>query len=282
MQSSRKTLNADIENFGVKPKKSYGQNFLVSDKALDRIVWVSKLNEGDKVLEVGPGTGLLTGKLLAAGADVVAVEKDRELFDLLKIKFAEELKRGQLVLMNEDFLDLDFPVFLEQEGFSAHNFKVVANLPYQITSPFFERVLERGFLPERLVLTLQKEVVDKIVSAGKKGNSLGVLIGLCSSELTIEKVFPPSFFHPQPKVSSALLLVTGLQYPEGVEIKKMRRLIKVGFSERRKKLINNLKRGLPEFSQLIESVWVSLGLDLGLRAEHLKREDWLNLYRKIF
>lgn len=275
-------MNQDMGEFGLKPKKSFGQNFLVSDEALKLIVEAAELKSGNKVLEVGPGTGLLTDRLLAAEAEVVAVEKDRELAELLKRKFSEEILKKKLFLINADFLDLDFPKFLEKLGFSDGKFKIVANLPYQITSPFFERVVERNFLPERLVLTLQKEVADNIVAEGKKSGSLGVLLDLCSSRLEIKKIFPPHFFYPQPKVSSALLFASGIKYPARVEIKKMRRLIKIGFSERRKKLIKNFKKTMPELASSAEKIWVKSKLSADLRAEQLKGDDWLNLYRAIF
>ncbi len=282
MQSSKKDLNEDIANFGIKPKKSFGQNFLVSDEALKSVVDAADVREGDKILEVGPGTGLLTERLLDRGSKVLAVEKDKELFLILNSKFKKEIGEGRLIILNADFLDLDFPSFVEKAGFSVGNYKVVANLPYQITSPFFERIVERGFLPEIVALTLQKEVAEKISSNNKKKNSLGVIIRLCSQNSAIKKIFPPHFFYPQPKVSSALLVVSGLEYPKGIQIKQLRRLVQAGFSEKRKKLINNLRKNFPEYKFSLEKFWQEQGLDENLRAEQIEESEWLSISKSIF
>ncbi len=282
LQIGRKSLTEDFEKFRINPKKYLGQNFLVSDIALQTVIKEAEITREDTVLEVGPGTGLLTERLLKAGAKVVAVEKDKDLFELLKKKYLKAIKKNRLVLVKADFLDLSFPSFLENLAFKAGKYKVVANLPYQITSPFLERIIERDFLPQSLILTLQKEVVEKIAIEGKKKSSLGVLIGLCAKKIVLKKIFPPNFFYPQPKVSSALLLISDLKYPEGVEIKKMRSLIRAGFAERRKKLKNNLKKKFPLFSDSIEKFWLKKKLNENLRAEQFQKQNWIDLCRCIF
>ncbi len=279
MKSKKNELNKDLLDFGLQPKKYLGQNFLISAEALSDIIDLARVSPSDLVLEVGPGTGLLTEKLLSSGAKVLAIEKDRELYELLANKYKQKLAEGKLVLINEDFLKIDFTTVLRENDFQPGKYKVVANLPYQITSPFFERVLERDFLPSLMVLTLQKEVAEKISIEKGKNNSLGVLAHLCAEKITLEKIFPPHFFYPQPKVSSALLLISGLEYPQGIKIKEARKIIQAGFSARRRKLIGNFKRTFPLRLEEIELAWKELGISDLARAEELGSKEWLQLIK---
>jgi len=157
-----------------KSKKSLGQNFLRSEKALAQIVEAAELKSEDVVLEIGPGQGALTEKLLATARIVLAVEKDEELVAFLKDKFKKEISEKKLILINEDILKFKFtPSFLlplnkGEAGWGAKSYKLVANIPYNITGEIFRKFLqEEKVQPERMVLLVQKEVAERIVGSTK-------------------------------------------------------------------------------------------------------------------
>jgi 16S rRNA (adenine1518-N6/adenine1519-N6)-dimethyltransferase len=276
MSSSLKTdLFFWLNKYNIKPNKDLGQCFLVDEKALNKIIAAADVHKGDKVLEVGPGTGILTEKLLQAGATVLAVEKDSRLVKILKARFGKEIKRKKLTLLSSDFLRLNFPDFLKKQRFAAGEYKVVANLPYQITSPVMERLLERSYLPALIVLTLQKEVAERICAKPGNLSSLAVLAQACARKCVLVSRFPKSRFYPQPEVDSALIKLEGLIYPDKIEVKKMRQIIHAGFARKRKKLKKNLSDAFNK--NAVEKIWKKLDLPENIRAQELPIEKWVEI-----
>lgn len=268
-----------LSKYNVQPNKNMGQCFLVSEKALDKIVGAAKIKRGDKVLEIGGGTGILTAKLLEKGAEVLVVEKDNRLALVLHERFGKELGTGKVKIIQTDFLDLLFPEVLEKLGWKSKQYKVVANLPYQITSPAIERILERGFLPSLVVLTIQKEVAERICAQPGNMGSLSVLAQACARNCSLVAKFPASYFHPVPEVDSALLRLEGIAYPEEIEIKKLRQVIRVGFSQKRKKLKKNLENVFGK--ETVENIWMKLNLPENTRAQELSLKNWLEITKTI-
>lgn len=277
--SLKSELSSLLNKYNIKPNKKLGQCFLVSEKSLDKIVSTANACKGDKILEIGPGTGILTEKLLAKKATVLAVEKDNRLVEILKTRFAQEINNKQLVLIQSDFLKLKFPEFLIKNKFRAGKYKVVANLPYQITSPVLERLVERGFLPSSATLTIQKEVAERLCAQPGELSSLAVMVQACAQKCTLATKFPRSNFFPAPEVDSALLKLENLAYPEGIAIKKLRQIIRIGFSQKRKKLKKNLQNIFPK--QTIDRVWNNLALSDNTRAQELPVAKWIEI-AKIF
>src|SRR3989344_7811047 len=143
----------------MRAKKSLGQHFLKAERALAKIVEAGKVGKTDTVLEIGPGTGTLTEKLLATSYQVLAVEKDDQLYEILKIKFKEKISSGQLTLIHDDILNFDL------SKLTATSYKLIANIPYNITGAIFKKFLETGYQPTTMVLLVQKEVAQRIMGA---------------------------------------------------------------------------------------------------------------------
>jgi len=257
--------------------KKLGQNFLISQKALNEIVEAGNIQPSDNILEIGPGTGILTNELLKTKANVVVVERDRKLCEVLTERFSQEINKKQLTVINNDFLKLPFPNFLESLSFKKY--KVVANLPYQITSPVLKTILEKNHLPKLAVLTIQKEVAERISAKPGKMSSIGVIVQSVSTPKIISH-FPPSYFYPPPKVDSALITLSNISYPEDIDFEKLKKIVKAGFLAKRKMLKNNLTN-LTKNEDKVIKILKSLDIDLKARAQDLNITDWHNLAKLL-
>jgi 16S rRNA (adenine1518-N6/adenine1519-N6)-dimethyltransferase len=234
-QAVRRTLRRE----GLRASHARSQNFLADPDVLDAILDLAEAAPGTRVLEIGPGLGILTGGLLDAGAAVTAVELDRGLAAYLRERFAEAIAGGRLDLIEADALDLELPDLV------PHPFRVVANLPYHITSPTLHRLLERAPRPERAVLMLQAEVADRIAAAPGRMSYLSVFVQFHASVRVALRV-PPQAFEPAPKVSSAVVVLephAARSLPKDRE-PALWGLVQAGFRERRKMLRNVLARQL--------------------------------------
>ena len=304
MPSLKSDLSFWLKKHNIQPNKDLGQCFLISDSALNKIIATADIKRGEKVLEIGSGTGILTEKLIAKGASVLGVEKDSRLAWILHERFEKELRIEKLKLIQADFLDMPFPETLESLGWKSGEYKVVANLPYQITSPAIERLLERDFLPSKIVMTIQKEVAERICAQPGNLSSLAVLVQACAQEYALAAKFPSSYFFPAPGVESALLKLDGISYdkftlttskidpstppPEAeslrmtngkVGIKGLRQVIRIGFAQKRKKLKKNLQNVFDK--EIIEKIWRELGIDDNTRAQELEVGKWIEITKTI-
>lgn len=254
-------------------KKSLGQNFLRSQSALKTIVSAGKVEEGDIVLEIGPGRGALTAKLLGAGANVVAIEKDRMLISVLSEKFEQEIKSKKLVLIEGDILEMD------AKKLKLKDYKLIANIPYYITGAVIRKFLEEKVQPELMVLLLQKEVAERIVAKSSNGQHgkesiLSIAVKAYCVPRYVSKVSRKSF-SPAPNVDSAIVAFENIsksffkenKISEGTFFEVM----KSGFAHKRKKLGSNLKNVA---QKLNPAVLVKLR---DKRAEELSLADWQNL-----
>jgi 16S rRNA (adenine1518-N6/adenine1519-N6)-dimethyltransferase len=260
----------------LQPRKSLGQNFLISPVTADRIVQLLDLSPGDKVLEIGPGPGALTLRLAAAGAEILALELDRGLADLLGELLAGY---GAKRIIAGDVLEADFPALLGEGGW-----KVVGNLPYNLTGPILGKILEAvgGF--HRVVLMLQKEVAARLLSPpGSKEYGAVSVLAQCYFDLRREMVVKGSAFYPRPEVDSAVIsLVPKTEPAVGVgEQAEFRRLLQAAFAHRRKKLENSLQdAGLVESRERGEELLASAGIGLGRRAEALSLAEFVGLFQE--
>ncbi|MBD2326997.1 16S rRNA (adenine(1518)-N(6)/adenine(1519)-N(6))-dimethyltransferase RsmA [Alkalinema sp. FACHB-956] len=267
----------------VKTRKQFGQHWLKSEKALSKIVAAAELKETDRVLEIGPGTGILTRPLLQAAQSVVSVEIDRDLCDLLGKKLG---KIDNFLLLQGDFLSLELSQLLQPfEPFQNPN-KVVANIPYNITGPILEKLLGRIAEPnpqpfESIVLLVQKEVALRICA--KAGNhNYGALSVRVQYLADCEFLFdvPAQAFQPPPKVDSAVIRIKPRPIAQPAQSPKhLETILKLGFASRRKMLRNNLK-SLIEPDDL-NGVLASLSLNPQVRAEDLSVADWVNLSDRL-
>jgi len=257
----------------VKPKKSLGQNFLKSNLIINTIVKTSDLKISDLVLEIGPGKGALTEKLLQKVSKVVAVEKDGELVEFLKEKFKKEIDNEKLVLVREDVLDFS----LGKLG----KYKLVANIPYYITGAILKKFLSSKNQPKSITLLIQKEVADRIVASDGKESIFSISTKIYGKPYFIKKVSKKAF-SPVPKIDSAVLLIKNISkkhFATNKEEGLFFKILKLGFSHKRKLLLNNLS--LDYDRSLLENVFRKLKLNLKIRAENLSAKDWLNLARKL-
>ena len=265
----------------MRAKKSLGQNFLIDDNVLSRIVSCVAPTAEDAILEVGPGRGALTKLLAASGARFLAVEWDRDLLPLLSAEFAGS---PNVEIGHGDILRVDLQQLLTSRC-ADKKWKVAANLPYNISSQVLFRFMECSGLFERLVLMLQKEVGDRLVAPPgcKDYGALTVLLRL-HFDIRREFLVKPGSFRPIPKVDSAVLSFTPLDRPR-VEVGDedfFRRLVKGGFNQRRKTLLNSLRSaGFGEEEGSLPDALARSGIDGGRRAETLSLDEFAALSREL-
>ena len=296
----------------MKAKKSLGQHFLTSEAAVHHMVTASGAQNGDTVLEIGPGKGVLTKALLATGAQVIAVEKDYTLIPLLEEKFKTETENTQLILIHEDILKFDITTLKisqpkgltlqsNSKGRTLLTFKVVANIPYYITGEIMRLFLESNTQPESMTLLVQKEVAERIVGIKRKKakpqtkkdsevarfaqgefreSILSLSVKLFGTPSLVSVVKRGSFF-PIPNVDSAIIHIADISHKHisGFTISQFFTAIKAGFAHKRKKLISNLE-SVYEKSALAHA-FSELSLDTNLRSEDLSLSTWVTLVQKL-
>ena len=265
---------------GLSPRKGFSQNFLVSGDVLEAIVRSAEPTTGRRILEVGPGLGVLTGALLAAGAAVTAVEIDRSLLADLRDRLADPIAQGErepgapgsLRLVEGDVLDIPVAELV------APPYDLVANLPYHITSPVLHHVLDMEPRPERFVLMLQREVAERIASPPGGMSYLSVFVQYHAT-VRIARLVPPEAFEPPPEVASAVVVGVPRQRrlsPEGEA--ELWRVVQAAFRERRKMLHNVLPRQLPSVGrERFESALRQAGIAPDRRPQTVAVEEWLAL-----
>ncbi|MEC4814204.1 MAG: 16S rRNA (adenine(1518)-N(6)/adenine(1519)-N(6))-dimethyltransferase RsmA [Scytonema sp. PMC 1069.18] len=265
------------------PRKSFAQHWLKSDKALNAIVKAAQLQSGDRILEIGPGTGILTRRLLPVVQSLLAVEIDRDLCQRLTKEFGS---RENFLLLQGDFLELDvtslvrpFPAFQNQN-------KVVANIPYNITGPIIEKLLGTIANPnsqpyDSIVLLIQKEVAERLVAkpGSKACGALTVRVQYLA-ECELICTVPAGAFYPPPKVDSAVVRLVPRQFePQALEPRRLETLVKLGFGAKRKMLRNNLQAIIErdDLTQLLEQ----LEINPQVRAEEISVAQWVSLSNQL-
>lgn len=257
-----------VRTFGIHMSKKLGQNFLIDANVVDGIVAAAAIAEGDPILEIGPGIGTLTQGLAEAGAEVTAVELDRRLLDVLG-KTLEGYNNVRII--HGDILKIDISREINKE-----KYKVVANLPYYITTPIIMKFLEEKLPVELLVTMVQKEVAERMVAkpGGKDYGALSVAVQYYTQP-EIMFIVPPQAFIPPPAVESAVIRCTVRSNPpvEVTSEKMFFRVVKAAFAQRRKTLANGLKAaGLNK--EDLEQVLTQAGIDGGRRGEQLSLDEF--------
>ncbi len=275
--------------YEIKPARSKGQNFLIDEESYDAIIRAADLKKDDTVLEVGPGLGFLTAILAKIVKRVVSVELDDKLAGLLQIALDSQGVEN-VEVVNQDVMKFEISdLFPLAKGEIKRGYKIVANLPYNITSQFLRKFLsEVEIKPESIVLMLQKEVVERITAGPGEMSLLAVSVQFYAEAELVEVVKAENFW-PAPKIDSAIVrlklkekipltpLIKG-----AVDEKDFFRLVKFGFSARRKMLKNNLAGGLHMKQGEIEEKIKKIGLDPKIRAQDLSMEDWMGLYKEFY
>jgi 16S rRNA (adenine1518-N6/adenine1519-N6)-dimethyltransferase len=252
----------------LRPRKSLSQNFLTDPTALDAIVEAAELAPGDRVVEIGPGLGVLTRRLLAAGASVLAVELDARL--------AEYLRRELYGVAGFELIEADALSLHPREMFPGERFKVVANIPYHITSPLLHAFLEGERPPDLTVLLVQLEVAERVAAPPGRMSYLSVFAQNVATAEVVARV-PADAFEPAPDVDSAVLRLRRRDEPvvpvgEGRE--PFYRIVQAGFRQRRKQVHNGLTRELPVERDVVEAALAACGVDPERRPQTLSVDEW--------
>jgi len=260
--------------FEIKPSRSKGQNFLINERIYDDIIKAADLKKTNEVLEVGPGLGFLTVKLKEEVKRVVAVELDDELAAYLKMGF-EAVNEDRVKVINCDILKVNL---LEE---FPETYKIVANLPYNITSVFLRTILSGNTKPELLVLMLQLEVAQRIVALPPEMSLLALSVQYYADVSIVRKVAAGNFW-PEPKVDSAVVkIILKNQEATPEKDKLFFRMAKAGFSAKRKMLKNNLAGGLKLDQKIVIDILNKINLDKQVRAENLSLNDWHKLFAEL-
>jgi 16S rRNA (adenine1518-N6/adenine1519-N6)-dimethyltransferase len=272
-------FSAQVKNLlrqsGLKARKSLGQHFLIDEAVLNTIVEAAELSPEDIVIEVGPGLGILTVELCRHAGNVIAVELDTRLASLLQRRLAS---LSNLNVINADILKVTPSQLLAGKS----KYKVVANLPYYITSPVLRYFVEASPKPSLMVVMVQKEVGEAIVAGPGKMSLLAVSLQIYSEPKIISYV-PSRCFYPQPKVDSVILRFDVLPEP-AVKVADMNgffEVVKSGFSSPRKQLHNSLAHGCGKKPAEVAPFLIGADIDLKRRAETLSLEEWARLYEVL-
>lgn len=265
-----------LKKYGIRPSKRLGQNFLVDKKILRKIIETAKLSKSDVVLEVGPGIGNLTLEIAKRVKKVMAIEKDRKMCQILKESLESSNVRN-VRIVNKDILKIENGSMVKW----LNGYKVVANLPYYITSPVIRKFLESKKSPKLMVLMVQKEVAQRICACPPNMSLLAVSVQFYAKPEIISFVSKKSFW-PQPEVDSAILRISQIctNLPQ-INTNLFFKVVKVGFSHPRKQLINNLSQGLKLDKEKVKNWLLKNGIGPKRRAETLAIKDWLKLTKSF-
>lgn len=275
-----------LEKHNIRPSKGLGQNFLISEFVLNKIIETAELNKDDIVLEIGPGVGNLTKELSKKARRVLAIEKDRSMLKIL----SESLKpaRSATDVAGEDYKNVQIiegdALKFDPEKYNLKNkeYKIVANIPYYLTSPLIRKFLETPIGPSEMILMIQKEVAKRICSNPPDMSLLAVSVQFYADPQIMHNV-PSECFFPKPKVDSAVIKIIPKDHKENNKIDTglFFKIAKAGFSHPRKQLINNLSNSLLKDKKQIEEWLLKSKIDPKRRAETLSIDDWKNLTKSF-
>jgi len=258
----------------IQPSKKLGQNFLIDKKIISTIIKNAQLDKKDIILEIGPGTGILTKELVSRAKLVIAVEKDQKISEALKKNFGG-LKN--LKILQGDILKI------KNLNLKNYHFKIVANLPYYITMPVIRKFLEKKPKPKLMILMVQKEVAQRICAKPPKMNLLAVSVQFFAKPEIISYVSKNAFW-PSPKVDSAIIKIEPkIEETYSLKFKNLFfKIIKAGFSQPRKILINNLCRNFDKNKEKLIEIFQRNNINPFSRAENLNLEEWLKITKNLF
>lgn len=274
-------LNAPqlLRKYNLHPRHKLGQNFLMSASALQAIVSAAELSEQDRVLEVGPGLGVLTEQLTSRAGCVVALELDQQLVQVLRTELGDT---PNLRVVEGDILRVDHTRLMLEHCPEPGAYKVVANLPYYLTSHAIRRFMELAPRPELTVVMVQLEVAQRAVAEPPEANLLGLAVQLYAVPRVMARV-PAAAFLPKPDVDSAVLQLRTRSRPlfPGLAEERILRLAAAGFGQKRKQLANSLASNLHVDKREVATCLDRAGLEPGVRAQELSLEQWAELCRLL-
>jgi len=273
-----------LRHFDLQVKKSLGQHFLIDEEVLRLIISAAELTPADIVMEVGPGLGILTKELSRKAGWVVTIELDNKLAAILKQTLASF---GNVTIINEDILGIEPAALLQEQNAkfppaisSSFGYKVIANLPYYITSPILRHFLEASVKPQIMVLMVQKEVAEAIVAKPGQMSLLSISVQFYGQPRIVSYV-PARCFYPAPEVDSAILRIDLYPQPvvEVADVSSFFKLAGAGFTAPRKQIVNSLVQGLEISKADVLSLLGEADIQPRRRAETLALEEWARLWR---
>ncbi len=272
-----------MKKYGIKANKDLGQNFLINNEVVENIIKSSDVSKEDLIIEIGPGLGTLTKRLLENAGKVICIELDKKMIKILNDRFGNY---SNFEIINDDVLKVDLnKIIKENLNNNIKKAKIVANLPYYITTPIIMKLLEDKLDIDSIVVMIQKEVAERLIETpgGKNTGAIThTIFYYCESEKVME--VPNSSFIPEPEVTSEVIKMK-LRKKPAVELdnpKVMFMIIKSAFMQRRKTLLNSLTNA-QVFTNKQEGLEIlkKLNLEENVRAENLKLEDYANIAREI-
>lgn len=265
-------LHKFLNEMGIKPKKGLSQNFLIDGNILKKLIVAADVQKDEKILEIGPGPGVLTEALLERGARVIAIEKDQKL-----AQYLERLQNGKLTIIVDDFRNVSLKNILEGEK----KLKVIANIPYSITGIILQKLMPKREEIESIYLMVQKEVAERCTAQkGTKDYSSFTLFTKYHADPKLLFAVPRTCFYPKPKVDSAVLELKLKPPPVNAPYEPLFELIRKAFQMRRKMLRASLKFLVS--SDVIENALETIGLSKTARPQELSLEDFSALWFTLF
>lgn len=254
-------------------KKSLGQHFLKDQTVIEHILGVAEITPEEKILEIGPGTGALTEKLIERVKKVIAIELDHHMVEYL----TQTLEASQgFSLLEANVLEVDLNELLVQAGFESRGYKIVANLPYYITAPIIRTLLSLKITPKSLILMVQKEVAERMTAKPGSMSLLSLMVQYYADARIVFTV-PATAFDPAPTVESAVIELRPMRIYDDEQDRRLFRIARAGFAARRKTLANNFASSFQIERMRIEQALSSLGLRTDIRAQALSVADWRGL-----
>jgi len=264
---SPRVMKEILEKYGFKFSKGLGQNFLIDGNIINKIVEAADIDENSGVIEIGPGFGTLTQGLCKKAKKVVAIEIDESLRKVHK----ETIAYDNIKIIYEDFMKVDVNKLIEEE-FEGMDVKIVANIPYYITTPIIMKILEDKYKISKIVVMVQKEVANRLnAKPGTKEYSAISLAVQYRADTSIAMIVPSSVFMPRPKVDSAVIALDILKSPRinVTDEKMLFAVIRGSFNQRRKTILNGLSNKFDCPKELVKEVLDNVNIDPGIRGENL-------------
>lgn len=267
-----------LHKYKIQANKSLGQNFLIDNSVIEEIINNSNIGKEDLVIEIGPGLGVLTNRLLQEAKYVISVELDPRMVDILQDRFSSNIDNGQLEIINDDILKVDLQRIIEEKKPSIKHVKIVANLPYYISTPIIIKLLENRLSIEEIIVMVQKEVAERLIArtGSREAGTITYLVEYYAQAESVVKV-PKESFIPSPKVESEVIKLKVRKQPK-IAIKDEKilfNIIQKSFMQRRKTLANALVNShIMADKTSVEEMLNTLGLDKNVRGESLTLEQF--------
>ena len=270
-----------MKKYNISANKDLGQNFLIDDNVIENIVESAEINEKDCVIEIGPGLGTLTSRLVEKAGKVIAIELDKKMLQILNDRFA---LYNNFSFINEDVLKVDLNNLIQQENTQNYTVKIVANLPYYITTPIVMKLLEEKLNIESITVMIQKEVADRLTETpgGKNTGAITYCVYYYAEPQEVLTV-PNTSFVPEPKVNSEVIKLNIRKEPPVAlrDEKIFFKVVKASFMQRRKTLLNGLANAGIASKEKLKEILLELNLSENVRGESLSIEKFAEIANKL-